>query len=102
MNKGRLNKDRLNKDRRRTPLADPTAEGTADQSTQDNAGLDGGLEGARRNPDLGPAREHDTDDVMNRNAHERYDTPRRYEKKQENVTRPSRHSMLHSMLHTKT
>ncbi|MBA2301764.1 MAG: hypothetical protein H0W08_03955 [Acidobacteria bacterium] len=81
-------------DRRRTHV-DPTAEGTADQSTQENARLHGGLKGERRGPGPGPARAHDTDDVMNRNARERYDTPRRYENEQENVTRPSRHSMLH-------
>jgi len=74
-------------DRRRTPLVDPTAEGTA---------LHGGFDGARRGPGPEPARDHDTDDVMNRNAHGRYDTPRRYENEQENVTRPSKHSMLHT------
>jgi hypothetical protein len=84
--------------RRRTPLADPTAERTADQSTQENSGLHGGLEGVRRGPGPELAGEADSDDVMNRNTHERYDTPRRYEDDPDDATMPSDDSTLNTKI----
>ena len=61
---------------RRTPLARPADERTADQSTQEAGGLHGSVR-----PGPGPElpREADVEDVLNRNAEERYETPRRYE-----------------------
>ena len=66
--------------RRRTPLAKPAEERTSDQSMQQSGGLHGGLEGVRPGPGPELADERDADDVLNRSAGERYDTPRRYEK----------------------
>ena len=54
---------------------DPTAERTADQSTQTAGGLGGGRDRAERNSGSEPSSE----DLFNRNRGERYDTPRRYE-----------------------
>ena len=54
---------------RRTNQSDPTAERTADQSTQSAGGIG---EHPGHDPDPG-------EDVFNRNEEVRYDTPRRYE-----------------------
>jgi hypothetical protein len=69
----------MNDHRRRTPPGDPTAERAADQSTQKNSGLHGSVEGVPPGPGPELARERDADDVLNRDARERYDTPRRYD-----------------------
>jgi hypothetical protein len=55
---------------RRTNQSDPTAERTADQSTQSNSEVGAGS--VRGADDAG-------EDVFNRNEEVRYDTPRRYE-----------------------
>ena len=62
---------------RRTPLHDPTAERTADQSTQDAAGLHESVRGRQRGsgPSVGP----DGDDTAYRNDGDLYETPRRYD-----------------------
>jgi hypothetical protein len=77
--------------RRRNPSADPTAERTADQSTQENSGLQATVQDVRPQPDLESAREReeDADDVLSRNAERRYDTPRRYESETADPTRRS-------------
>ena len=51
---------------------------TAEQSTE-AGGVHEGLRGVRPGPGPELAHEHDADDVLNRSAEERYDTPRRYE-----------------------
>lgn len=58
---------------------DPTAERTADQSTQTAGGLHQGLDHVK--PGRGPevADESDVEDVLNRNEEGLYETPRRYE-----------------------
>ena len=63
---------------RRTPLANPAAERTTDQSTQTTGGLGGG-----RN-DPGPNVEHE--DVINRDPEARDTTPRRYDVPDDNET----------------
>ena len=86
----------MKKTTRRPPPADPTAERTADQSTQENSGLHGDLEGARSGP--GPELAHELDpqfdanDVMSRSDGARYETPRRYERAE--TTRPSDKSTI--------
>jgi hypothetical protein len=64
---------------RRTALARPAEEETAEQSTQEAAGLHQSLEGVRPGPGPELAHENEADDVLNRSTGERYDTPRRYE-----------------------
>lgn len=58
---------------RRANQSDPTSERTSEQSTQTASGLTSG----RRGPEV--ASEREADDLLNRDAEERYDTPRRYE-----------------------
>lgn len=62
--------------------SDPTDERTAEQSTQSASGLSGG-----RNPQ--PPSQGEGEDVLNRNAQERYDTPRQYEEEDDGFL-PSR------------
>ena len=61
---------------RRTPIARPAEERTAEQSTQEAGGLHAGLSGVRPGPGPELAHEVEADDVLNRSAEERYDTPR--------------------------
>ena len=68
---------------RRQNQSDPTAERTAEQSTQTAAGLGGGRSGSEG----GPKRE--TEDLLNRNTDERYDTPRRYEEGENDSALPA-------------
>ena len=65
--------------RRRPPLADPTSERTADQSTQTSGGLQGAGEETSSSTGSDPTRDHDTEDVLNRSSEDRYETPRRYD-----------------------
>lgn len=58
---------------RRQNQSDPTAQRTAEQSTQSASGLTGGKSRPQG------ASERDADDLLNRDSEERYDTPRRYE-----------------------
>jgi hypothetical protein len=94
----------MNEHERRTPPADPTAERTADQSTQENSGLHGGIQGVRPGPgpevarELEGAREEDEEDVLNRSAEERYETPRRYEGDEEDPTMPADDSTLNTKI----
>jgi hypothetical protein len=67
---------------RRTNQSDPTAERSAEQSTQSNSGLS--------NARPGPGREAN-EDVFNRNEEVRYDTPRRYEQEDEESGASDRH-----------
>lgn len=60
---------------------DPTAERTADQSTQSAGGLHQGVERATR-PGAEGARETEHEDLLNRNEEDLYDTPRRYDEEQ--------------------
>jgi hypothetical protein len=85
-------------DRRRTPPADPTSERTADQSTQENSGLHGGLEGVRPGPGPELDREGDAEDVLNRDAERRYDTPRRYESDTADPAMPADDSTLNTKI----
>jgi hypothetical protein len=64
---------------RRTNQSDPTAERTADQSTQSSGGIGGDRPG--RGQDAG-------EDVFNRNEEVRYDTPRRYEEDDDRPLNP--------------
>jgi hypothetical protein len=94
----------MNDNERRTPPADPTAERTADQSTQENSGLHGGLQGVRPGP--GPELAHesavstedDSEDVLNRSAERRYETPRRYEGDEEDSTLPADDATLNTKI----
>jgi hypothetical protein len=83
---------------RRTPLANPTAERTADQSTQENGGLHDPLQGVRPGPGPELAQEREADDVLNRDAEERYQTPRRYESDDRDPTMPSDDSALNTKI----
>ena len=67
---------------RRTNQSDPTAERTADQSTQSNSGLG--------NARPGPGPEFN-EDVFNRSDEVRYDTPRRYEDHEDDSSASDRH-----------
>lgn len=73
---------------RRTNPSDPTAERTADQSTQSAGGL-----GTVR-PGPGP---EVADDVLNRSEQQRYGTPRRYETEEDPVL-PSDDSALNTKI----
>jgi len=84
--------------RRQTPPADPTAERTADQSTQENSGLHGGLSDVRPGPGPELAREADAEDVLNRSAEDRYETPRRYESDNNDPTMPADDSSLNTKI----
>ncbi|MDQ3419694.1 MAG: hypothetical protein M3541_13105 [Acidobacteriota bacterium] len=66
---------------RRAPQHDPTAERTADQSTQDAGGLHKDVDGIRPGPGAGPGPEvvRDADDTAYRNDEDLYETPRRYD-----------------------
>lgn len=64
-------------DGRRAPQHDPTAERTADQSTQDAGGLHKDVDGVRPGP--GPEVARDADDTAYRNDEDLYETPRRYD-----------------------
>lgn len=86
------------KDQRRTPLAKPADERTADQSTQKSSGLHGGLGGVRPGPGPELPDERDADDVLERSAAERYDTPRRYEKEDGDPVMPSDDSTLNTKI----
>jgi hypothetical protein len=61
---------------------DPTAERTADQSTQTAGGLHQGLEDLRPGPGPEVARESDVEDVLGRNDKDLYETPRRYDEEE--------------------
>lgn len=65
---------------RRTPPHDPTAEGTADQSTQSAGGLHKDIGAIRPGP--GPEVARDPDDTAYRNDDDLYETPRRYDSEQ--------------------
>jgi hypothetical protein len=67
---------------RRTNQSDPTAERTADQSSQSNSGL------SNARPGPGPEFK---EDVFNRNEEVRYDTPRRYDEEDEEPSASDRH-----------
>ena len=62
---------------RRTPPDDPTAERTADQSTQSAGGLHRRVDGA--GPGSGRGAVRDADDTAYRNDEDLYKTPRRYD-----------------------
>ena len=64
-------------DGRRTPPDDPTAERTADQSTQGAGGLHKSVDGTGPAGARGGARE--ADDTSYRNDEDLYKTPRRYD-----------------------
>jgi len=64
-------------DGRRAPQHDPTAERTADQSTQDSGGLHKGVDGVSPGPNSEVIR--DADDTAYRNDEDLYETPRRYD-----------------------
>lgn len=85
-------------DTRRTPLADPTAERTTDQSTQENSGLHGSLGDVRPGPGPELARDQAADDVLRRSAEERYDTPRRHDDDHDDPTMPSDDSTLNTKI----
>jgi hypothetical protein len=86
-------------EQRRTPLAKPSDERTADQSTQEAGGLHEALRGVRPGPGPELAHEADADDVLNRNEEERYETPRRYEHhSDEDAALPSNDSTLNTKI----
>jgi hypothetical protein len=61
---------------------DPTAERTADQSTQTAGGLHQGLDDVRPGPGPEVARESEVEDVLNRNEEGLYETPRNYDEEE--------------------
>jgi hypothetical protein len=86
------------KDRRRTPIARPTEERTSDRSTHGASGLSDDLEGVRPGPGPELAHEEDADEVIDRSAEERYDTPRRYEADDRDPAMPSNDSTLNTKI----
>ena len=79
----------MSEDGRRANQSDPTAERTAEQSTQTAGGLGGG----RQRPGA------DADDMLNRSTEERYDTPRRYEEEGDtDAAMPSNDSALNTKI----
>lgn len=69
---------------------DPTAERTADQSTQTAGGLHQGVEGMTHGPGPEVPSEAEADDVLNRNDEDLYDTPRRDEESDTRTAPPSK------------
>ena len=86
------------KDQRRTPLAKPADERTADQSTQKSSGLHGRPGGVRPGPGPELADERDADDVLDRSAEARYETPRRYENEGDDTVMPANDSTLNTKI----
>jgi hypothetical protein len=77
---------------RRAPIAQPTAERTADQSTPSASGL------TADRPGVNPERQYDDDeDVVARTDHGRADTPRKYEQEEDEVM-PSDDSALNTKI----
>ena len=77
---------------RRTPVSQPTAERTADQSTPSASGLTAGRPGVR------PERQFDDDrDVVARIDRGQSETPRRYEENEDDVM-PSDDSALNTKI----
>jgi hypothetical protein len=81
---------------RRTPPHDPTAERTADQSTQGTGGLHNEAGGIR--PGRQPEVARDADDTAYRNDEDLYDTPRRYDQGEEDAVLPSDDSTLNTKI----
>ena len=79
---------------RRTPIARPAEERTAEQSTQEAGGLHAGLSGVRPGPGPELAHEVEADDVLNRSAEERYDTPRQYDHDEGEAALPANDATL--------
>ena len=79
---------------RRTPIARPSEEATAEQSTQEAGGLHEALKGVRPGPGPELARERDAEDVLNRSAEDRYATPRRYENDADDPALPANDATL--------
>jgi hypothetical protein len=86
------------RDRRRTPLARPAEERTADQSTQEAGGLHAGPTGVRSGGGPEVAQESEADSVLERSARERYRTPRRYEDDDRDAAMPSNDSSLNTKI----
>jgi hypothetical protein len=77
---------------RRAPIAQPTAERTADQSTQSASGL------TADRPGVNPERQYDDDeDVVARTDFGQADTPRKYEQDDDEVM-PSDDSPLNTKI----
>jgi hypothetical protein len=77
---------------RRAPIAQPTAERTADQSTPSASGLTAGR------PGVNPERQYDDDeDVVARTDQGQADTPRKYEQDDDEVM-PSDDSSLNTKI----
>jgi hypothetical protein len=87
-----MNEER--REHRRTPIARPTEEDTAEQTTQEAGGLHQDLRGVRPGPGPELARQDEADDVLNRSAEERYDTPRRYENEEGEPALPANDATL--------
>ena len=87
-----MNDDR--RSHRRTPIARPAEERTAEQSSQEAGGLHHGLRDVRPGPGPELAHEVEADDVLDRSAEERYDTPRQYEKDDGETALPANDATL--------
>ena len=82
---------------RKTPQHDPTAERTADQSTQGAGGLHQGVDAVERSRRPEVARE--AEDTAYRNDEDLYETPRRYDAEDgEDPVMPSNDSSLNTKL----
>jgi hypothetical protein len=81
---------------RRTPPDDPTAERTADQSTQSAGGLHRDVD----QPGSGRKAVRDADDTAYRNDEDLYKTPRRYdsEDNDSDAVAPADDSSLHTKI----
>lgn len=77
---------------RRANQSDPTSERTSEQSTQTASGLTGG----RRGPEV--ASEREADDLLNRDAEDRYETPRRYEEGETDPALPADDATLNTKI----
>ena len=81
---------------RKAPQHDPTAERTADQSTQGTGGLHRDVDAVKRRPNDEVARE--ADDTAYRNDEDLYETPRQYDADDSGDVVPADKSSLNTKL----
>jgi hypothetical protein len=78
---------------RRAPIAQPSAERTADQSTPSASGL------TAERPGVDPERQYDDDqDVVARTEHGQADTPRKYEQHEDDEVLPPDDASLNTKI----
>lgn len=84
---------------RRAPIAQPTAERTADQSTPSASGLTAERPGVEPERQYEPERQHEDDrDVVARTEHGQAETPRKYEQPDDDEVMPSDDASLNTKI----